>query len=37
MAGKVLQCTDRIGQLLANKAQATQTLTLLPDRKVYIS
>ena len=37
IGGKSIQCTDRMGRLLANKVQVTRTLTLAPDREVHIS
>ena len=36
MGGKTIQCTDRIGRLLANKVQIIRTLTLPPDREVHV-
>ena len=37
MGGKTIQCTDRIGHLLANKVQIIRTLILPPDREVHVS
>lgn len=36
MAGETIQCTDRLGSLMANKVQATRTLALPPDKKVHV-
>ena len=36
MGGKTIQCTDRMGRLLANKVQIIQALTLPPDREVHV-
>ena len=37
MGSKTIQCTDWMGRLLANKVQIINTLTLPPDREVYVS
>ena len=36
LGGKTIQCTDRMGHLLANKVQIIRTLTLPPDREVHV-
>ena len=36
MGGKTIQCTDRMGRLLASKVQIIRTLTLPPDREVPV-
>ena len=36
MSGKTIQCTDRIGHLLANKVQIIRTLILPLDREVHV-
>ena len=34
---KTIQCTNRMGRLLANKVQVIRTLTLQPNQEVHIS
>lgn len=37
MGGKIIQCTDRMGHLLASKVQSIRTTTLPPDKEVHVS
>ena len=37
MGGKTIQCTDRMGRLLANKVQIIWTLILPPGREVHVN
>ena len=37
MGGKTIQCTDRMGHLLADKVQIIRTLILPPDREVHVN
>ena len=36
MGVKTIQCTDRMGRLLANKVQIIRMLTLPPDKEVHV-
>ena len=37
MGGKTIQCTDRMGRLLANKVQIIRTLILPPDGEEHVN